>query len=138
MTDYNKKYAKTENGKRINKINKLKQRGLICNEYEDYVTIYYHWLVSTNCEKCNCEFTKSNFKCMDHCHNTGQYRNILCHSCNNYDNSNNTSGIPNISYNKTYSTWRYCKKNNYKQHRRNFKTKEEAIEYKKQYESILT
>ena len=134
----NKKYAKTESGKRSNKISDWRRRGLVCNEYEDYVTIYYHYLATTTCEKCNIEFTEGNTKyrkCLDHNHNTGLFRNILCNSCNVNDKSNNTSGTPNVSYNKVKKTWRYRKGNNYKEHCRNFKTKEEAIEYKKQYES---
>ena len=128
----------TKNKKRTDKIKDWRLRGLVCNDYYEYTTIYYHWLVSTHCEKCNIEFTKGNTKyrkCMDHCHNTGQYRNILCHTCNVNDRVDNTSGTPNVNYDKTNSMWRYIKKNNYKNHCRNFKTKEEAIEYKKQYES---
>ena len=128
----------TEKEKIKKKINDWKYQGLLMNTYWDYVTIYYHWLVSTHCEKCNLEFTEGNTrfkKCMDHNHNTGEYRNILCHVCNVNDNSNNTSGTPNISYCYTHNKWRYSIMINKKQHQKYFQLEVEAIEYKKQYES---
>jgi len=72
---------------------------------------------------------------MDHNHNTGQYRNILCNSCNVNDREDNTSGVPNISFHKRKNTWRYTKYKNKKQHYKSFKTKAEAIAYKKEFES---
>ena len=117
-------------------------RGLLMDTYEDYLTIYYHWLCSTNCEKCNKEFTKGNTKyrkCMDHNHNTGEYRNILCNSCNTkiHDNLNklNISNVANVCYDKRRDCWRYTKYIDKKQHQKSFKTKEEAIAYKKEFES---
>jgi len=79
-----KEYKKSEKGKMVNKISEWKSRGLLMDTYYDYLTIYYHWLGSTHCEKCNKEFdnTKHNDKNMDHEHSTGQYRNILCYNCN--------------------------------------------------------
>ena len=38
----------------------------------------------TNCELCNVEFTDEikNQRCMDHDHDTGFFRKVLCRSCN--------------------------------------------------------
>ncbi len=36
---------------------------------------------ATHCGFCEREFTGNN-KCLDHCHNTGQYRGSLCRRCN--------------------------------------------------------
>lgn len=47
---------------------------------------------------------------------------------------NNTSGIKNISFNKSQNRWKYDKIINKKGHTKFFKTKEEAIQYKKIYE----
>ena len=132
-----KEYNQSEKGKMFIKICAWKKRGLIMDTYEDYLTIYYHWLCSTNCEKCNIQFNEGNTKyrkCMDHCHLTGQYRNILCHSCNLNDNSRNTSGTPNIGWEKRRNKWIYVKKINGKTHFKRFKTKEDAIKYKIEFE----
>ena len=133
-----KAYDQTENGKMRMKIRKWKKLGLIMDNPEDYLTIYYHWLCSTNCEKCNKEFTKGNTKyrkCMDHNHTTGQYRNILCNNCNCNDNSRNTSGTPNISWYKRYKKWIYKRNFDGKSYCKYFTLKEEAIAYKIEFES---
>ena len=133
---YMKVYEQTENGKMVNKINRWKTNGLVCDTYWEYVIIYYHWLCSTNCEKCNIKFTKGNTlyrKCMDHEHlngKYGQYRNILCNRCNANDRVDNTSGTPNISWCKTFKRWIYRKK----KHSKRFTLKEDAIKYKIEYE----
>jgi len=130
-----KKYNESEKGKMRMIIHNWKRRGLKVDTPEDYYTIYYHWLVTTNCEKCNKEFTISNVKCMDHNHITGEYRNILCHNCNTNDKITNTSGTPNIYWDKARHKWHYQKRINGKKHNKRFITKEEAIAYKIQYES---
>jgi len=132
-----KAYSQTENGKMFNKISDWKRSGLVCDNPEDYLTIYYHWLTSTHCEKCNCEYTEGNTKykkCMDHNHNTGLYRNILCSICNINDRVDNTSGVPNISWNKRDKKWTYAKVIDGKTHYRIFKLKEDAIKYKIEFE----
>ena len=72
--------------KKTRKINEWKRRGLISENYDE---IYDKWFNATNCEDCNCDLkhgekggNQTNTKCMDHCHITGQFRNIICHSCN--------------------------------------------------------
>ena len=37
---------------------------------------------ATHCEACNSEFTLINVPVRDHCHLTGQFRSVLCNSCN--------------------------------------------------------
>ncbi len=58
--------------------------GLLCREGETYKDIYYHVMSINNCELCNIEFTKEikNQRCMDHDHNTGYFRKVLCRGCN--------------------------------------------------------
>ena len=134
--EYNKEYRQTENGKMVNKISEWRKRGLIMDTYWDYVTIYYHWLVSTHCEKCPKEFdnTKHNDKCMDHCHLTGEYRNILCLKCNVNDMTTNTSGTPNIGWDKREKNWWYSRTINGKNHSKRFTLKEDALKYKVEFE----
>jgi len=49
-------------------------------------TIYGRWLNATKCEVCGVKFEDTlSIKCMDHDHDTGEFRHILCSSCNNHD-----------------------------------------------------
>ena len=79
-----KEYQKTPNRKKSNTISDWKRRGLIS---EDYDALYDRYLESTNCEECDCEYGKigdgsGTWKCMDHNHQTGLFRNFLCCACN--------------------------------------------------------
>jgi hypothetical protein len=79
-----KKYKQSPKGKKSDRIYNWKSRGLIC---DDYNLIYEKYLNTLNCDNCNClltidKYLKSSTKCMDHDHNTGLFRNIVCHSCN--------------------------------------------------------
>jgi hypothetical protein len=61
-----------------------KKSGLIHDNYDE---LYDKYCASKNCEECGCEYSKKgdgigNFKCMDHDHLTGEFRNFLCHKCN--------------------------------------------------------
>ena len=63
---------------------KWKHRGLIC---EDIDSLYCHYMTAKNCDECGVEFGKigdgsGTWKCMDHSHETGKFRNFLCNSCN--------------------------------------------------------
>lgn len=70
-----------------------KKNGLITDDID---AIYDRYIESTNCEKCGAEYKSRTDRCMDHCHQTGAFRNILCQNCNkNTDRTmlkNNTSG----------------------------------------------
>jgi len=58
-------------------------RGLILQEDQTWDSIFLRYNENTLCEKCNCEYTTSNKKCMDHSHITGYLRNVCCLKCNN-------------------------------------------------------
>ena len=77
----NKIYNKTLFGKKSNITSKWRQRGLIT---EDIDKLYDYYLSVEECEHCGIELDEDEAtkKCMDHCHQTGQFRNILCKSCN--------------------------------------------------------
>lgn len=100
--------------KKVERISNWKKQGLI----GDYEKIYQRYLNTTHCDLCNIELCGgikgSNKKCMDHDHENGQFRNIVCHSCNlnksdKKKKTDNTSGYKNISFYKRDKTWVYKK-----------------------------
>jgi len=74
-------YYKSEEGYKKSRISKWRCRGLIT---EDIDKLYEYYLSIEECENCGIELNQDEAtkKCMDHCHQTGQFRNILCKSCN--------------------------------------------------------
>ena len=72
------KYQQSDKGKKQSRISNWKKRGVI----GDYEIMYERYLNNEKCENCNCEYTEKNWKCLDHCHITGDFRNILCNTCN--------------------------------------------------------
>ena len=79
-----KEYSQTPEGKKSKRIRQWEMRGLIC---EDTDTLYEKYLNTTNCDNCDVELTvdrhnTSTTRMMDHDHETGLFRNVLCLSCN--------------------------------------------------------
>ena len=81
-----KKYRQTPAGKKARIIAHWKKNGLIHDNYDE---LYTRYLSATNCEVCRKEFIDSFDRCMDHCHETGLFRQFLCRSCNNKDSWKN-------------------------------------------------
>lgn len=133
-----KHYQQTEKGKMCKKIAVWKYNGLICENRDEYEYIYDRYLFSKRCEnpKCNKEYTEDNVKCMDHCHLTGLFRNILCNSCNiKLREKTNSSNIPNISWNKQNKCWRFQINIKGKLHSKCSKDLEWLKNYKIEYEN---
>ena len=59
-----------------------KKSGLI---YDDYDELYEVYINTMECQHCQIEFTKNNWRCLDHNHETGLFRSIVCHRCNVHD-----------------------------------------------------
>jgi hypothetical protein len=80
---YMKEFRASEAGIKSARITKMKQCGIISDDYE---ALYEKWKETTNCEECNVELVGGNKggnrKCIDHDHETGAFRNIICHECN--------------------------------------------------------
>ena len=70
--------------------------------YKDKTTndLYDYYISCEHCEICNLEFTNTKNKHLDHCHATGEFRQVLCRSCNlRYDrkpNRNSKTGYKHI------------------------------------------
>ena len=136
---YNKAYRQTPQGKKRAKKGKWKEHGIIINDFDK---VYELYLSTTHCQICNKELTidKRNThstKCLDHNHNINDRENvryICCNACNTNDRVDNTSGEPNINYDKTNKYWCFEKMIKGKRYRKySFKTKEDAIAYKKEF-----
>ena len=70
--------------KKSTTISGWKYKGLI---EDDYDAIYEKWISIDKCDCCKVKFAegsqgKANTRCMDHCHKTGKFRNVLCQNCN--------------------------------------------------------
>jgi len=84
-----KEYNQTPGRKKIARINNWKKYGIkLPDEYPNWSLFYNEeYMKTTKCEECFVELTEdkrltSTTKVLDHCHTTGEFRNILCHACN--------------------------------------------------------
>jgi len=78
-----KKIKKKEAGIKSNRISKWKRRDVISDDYDK---LYEMYINTKNCQECNIELIEgkygNNKKGLDHCHKTGEFRNVLCQTCN--------------------------------------------------------
>ena len=72
-----------------NRILNWKKSGVkLPDDYPDWDIFYEEeYMKTTPCEECGVGLTEDKrttptTKCLDHCHITGEFRNILCHICN--------------------------------------------------------
>jgi hypothetical protein len=84
-----KEYNQTPAGKKSRRISYWKYQGIkLPDDYPDWDIFYDdEYMKTTHCEECLVKLTEdkrntSTTKCVDHCHITGEFRNILCHRCN--------------------------------------------------------
>ena len=87
-----------------------KTRGGMNIDPDDFPYVYNEYIHATHCDLCGKEFLTSRDRHLDHDHETGEIRNIVCNKCNQHKEdrvSNNNTGLKHISKCKNYS-------NNYK------------------------
>ena len=77
---YHAAYRKTDIGKKSQRISEWKYSGLVSDDYDK---IYDRYINTHTCDCCNLPIKEGKgSRVMDHCHETGKFRNVLCHHCN--------------------------------------------------------
>ena len=79
----NKAYRKTPSGIKSEIVSNWKRRGVTGDLSKIYDERYLH---CTHCESCNKEYSSTRDRCLDHDHETGLFRQVLCQNCNAMDN----------------------------------------------------
>jgi len=67
------------------KINSWKRQGMILREDENWNDIYLNYTTQQKCDDCECVLNcgiKGNARNLDHDHQSGFIRGLVCHACN--------------------------------------------------------
>ena len=119
-------------------IYKWKKRGLIC---DDYNALYETYIKTMECQHCNKAFKKSSDRCLDHNHETGLFRKIVCHRCNvmdsyiKYPNEYTRQEKIKEKFKEYIKEYYQANKQNFKEKMKEYKraNKDKIKEYKKEY-----
>ena len=85
LLERNRIYDKTPAGKKSKTMSSWRSAGVINVNDE----MYNNYIATTHCECCSKEFSSSNDRCLDHDHETGEFRWVICRACNIRDNWKN-------------------------------------------------
>lgn len=108
-------------------------------QFNSFDDLWDYYESITHCQKCKCELTNGrhgdNKKILDHEHNTGYVRAILCNLCNTSmldrcSPCNTRSKYKNINYDSTNKLWVYKKIHRRVMYKRKFKDLQDALIYK--------
>tara|TARA_R110000822_G_scaffold72686_1_gene174696 strand:+ start:4793 stop:5239 length:447 start_codon:yes stop_codon:yes gene_type:complete len=81
---------------------------LICTD-EEFEEIYDRYIHCSKCELCDEVFKTTLHRRLDHCHNTGKFRNIVCPKCNGRKIDNKNQGKIDERYiSKTFRKAKNC------------------------------
>ncbi len=79
---YPNSYYKNQKKYKSDMISKWKRIGVIYDDFDDLYAVYVNTM---NCSHCLKEFKNSKDRHLDHDHQTGLFRKIVCSGCNNRD-----------------------------------------------------
>mgnify|MGYP003655806678 CR=1 FL=1 len=82
IAEYKREYSQTSAGKKSSTMTNWRYIGVINVNDE----LYNYYIATTCCECCLKEFSSSKDRCLDHDHQTGKFRWVICRACNNNDN----------------------------------------------------
>ena len=128
MWEKQKKYNQSVKGQRTRAKTKWKSRGV----KGDLDKLYDYYISCNSCEKCSKVFTDTYDRILDHNHETGEFRFVLCRDCNFHFEKGYLRGISYISKpsRPIIRRWRYSKTTNGKKHTKHHMTKIDALCYK--------
>jgi hypothetical protein len=81
---YNKDGTRTEKYDKSMKITNWKASNMKPLPTETWDDIYNVYQTTPECMGCGKTFDKKTKKCLDHDHNNGYIRGVICHRCNHY------------------------------------------------------
>jgi hypothetical protein len=82
MDFYPPSYHKNYNQYKCKTIHRWTRWGVIYHNLDELYEVYINTM---NCQHCGKEYKNSTDRCLDHDHNSGLFRKIICRSCNNSD-----------------------------------------------------
>ena len=83
IKEYQKEYGQTPNGIKSRRIIIWKKSGVI---HEDFNKLYELYINTNECNVCHKTFKNTKDRHLDHSHENGEFRYVLCQSCNIHDN----------------------------------------------------
>ena len=82
MDFYPPSYHKNYNQYKYKVIDRWTRWGVIYHNLDELYEVYINTM---DCQFCKKEFKNSTDRCLDHDHETGMFRKIVCRNCNNQD-----------------------------------------------------
>ena len=117
---------------------KWKQLGLIYHNLEE---LYQTYINTTECGHCGKVFENTYDRCMDHCHETGLFRKIVCRRCNTCDRYiKYPDGVPSLGerYKEYQKEYLVVNRDKIKEYRKEYRlvNKEKIKEKNKEYQVV--